>query len=198
LLDDLDPHAREVGAVNTVVNEDGFWKGYKTDGPALLDVLSEAAALSGRRIVVLGAGKLVRELAIVLRHSRVSQVQVYNRDEEKGAALCREVGFQFMGGPSELSRADGDIFINATDVGALWCETKDVFPEEMVKRFDVVMDVTFKPTRTALGDKAVALGKTFVPGWRMFAYQGFRQVKLYLGVEPSINRLCELILQEFS
>ena len=57
-----------------------------------------------------------------------------------------------------------NIFINATDIGALWCETKDIFPENFIDKFDVVVDVTFKPLSSGLQEKTKRLGKELFLG----------------------------------
>ena len=196
-LDTLDVHAERAGAVNTIVNDSGRLIGYKTDGPALLDALAGATALKGKDIVVLGAGKLVKELGLVLDGTGVRSVTIYNRNKEKGLDRCRETGFSYGGEIQHLTDAAGDIFVNASDVGAAWCKVSDLFPLPFIDRFEVIMDVTFKPTTTSLQENAASLGKIVVPGVQMFALQGKRQIDLYFGAKASETRLRELIRKEF-
>ena len=197
-LDDLDSHAEAVGSVNTVVNDNGKLCGYKTDGPALIAAIKEKTTLKRKKIVMLGAGKLGKEVLLRLKHENPSEVIIFNRTIEKGEALGKEFDVRFGGSIDAMYDESGDIFINATHVGAAFCDTKDIFPEDFLQNFDLIMDVTFIPFSTPLQDKASKLGKIVIPGWRMFAYQGMRQVELYTGQVPSIERLCELIKEEFS
>lgn len=197
-LDEVDDHARRAGSVNTLVVNDMILRGYKTDGPALIDSIEEVTTLNGKRVVILGAGKLVREISYLLLLKQVREVIIYNRTIEKAKQLCSDTGFTLGGSVADLAAASGDVFINATDVGAAWCDTKDVFPLGFVDRFHVVMDVTFTPFSTRLQENATRLEKIVVPGWRMFAHQGARQTALFFGVQPPLDRLCELIKAEFS
>jgi shikimate dehydrogenase len=196
-LDELDPHAEKIGHINTLTNRNGHLKGYKTDGSGLIDAIQEVTSIEGKKVVVLGAGALTKELSYLLPSSKPRSVTIYNRTEDKARKLCESSNFSFGGGTQELLQAEGDIFINATDVGANFCDTKDIFPEEFIKKFETIADVTYLPFSTPLQEKAGKLKKKVVPGWRMFAHQGARQVKLYVGANASIDRLCELIKEEF-
>ncbi|MCJ7634553.1 shikimate dehydrogenase, partial [Candidatus Bathyarchaeota archaeon] len=63
-LDEIDPQAVDVGAVNTIINTGGILKGYNTDGVAALATLREAGVkLEGQKVVLLGAGGAARALA---------------------------------------------------------------------------------------------------------------------------------------
>lgn len=90
LLDDLDPHAASIGAVNTVVNTDGTLTGYNTDAQgfllALRDLLEKS--VSGLDLLVLGAGGAARAVVAALVLDGASSVHVANRTLERAQSLC--------------------------------------------------------------------------------------------------------------
>ena len=196
-LDGLDQHAESVGAVNSLVYADGGLNGYKTDGPALVDSLAEITEIQGKAIVIVGAGKLAREFGIVLGARGLSpkSVDVFNRTRAKADALAAEFGWNAHE-LADVEGSEGDILMNVSDLGASWCETAWDWPQDLVARFDAVVDVTFRPLTSRLVEDAKRLGKAVVDGADMFTRQGARQVELYLGVSPEKARLRQLVLEE--
>lgn len=195
-LDDVAGHAKHVAAVNTIVNDNGKWTGYKTDGPAMILAIKELTTIKGKNVVILGAGKIVKELSYLIFTESPSMVTVFNRTLKNLELVTAGSHYIAGGGLEELMNASGDIFINATDIGASPADL-NFFSEDFINRFSVIFDATFKPFTTPLQEKAKKLGKIVIPGWKMFAYQGFQQVEYYLQIRPSINRLSELIREEF-
>ncbi|HWH70550.1 MAG TPA: shikimate dehydrogenase, partial [Candidatus Sulfotelmatobacter sp.] len=91
LLDEVAPTARQVGAVNTIVNRGGRLVGYNTDGWGFLCSLEEAGVkLPGLQVVVLGAGGASRAIALHLAMSRVARVVISNRTAARAEALAGE------------------------------------------------------------------------------------------------------------
>lgn len=197
-LDDLDDHARRVGAVNTVTYHDGVALGHKTDGPALIRSIEDVTDLRDRRVVIAGAGHLVREILYLLVAQGVAEISVFNRSEDRASEVVASIGARVGGDLDALAGAEGDILINATPIGSRRCETKRLIPEEAVTRFGLVMDTAFIPSRTPLIVEAEARGVPVVTGLTMFAHQGAAQVHHYFGVVPDLDRLRGLIDAEFN
>jgi shikimate dehydrogenase len=198
LLDHIEPQAKLVGAINTLVIENGKFIGYKTDGPGLLLALKEVTQFQGKKVVIVGAGKLATEMALRLPNEGANEVLIFNRTADKAKELADKTSTRFGGGLEDVVSANGDILLNCTDIGAAWCDVKDFFREQTIDKFETVFDTTFKPVSTPLIEKAVKLGKKVVPGTRFFAYQGALSVELYLGNRPSIDDLASLVVEEFT
>ena len=83
-LDEVDPQAQSIGAVNTVVFEDGHSIGYNTDGIGAIKALEEKISLFQKKIVVIGSGGSAKAIVYALIQ-KLSQVMILNRTEVKGA-----------------------------------------------------------------------------------------------------------------
>lgn len=108
LLDELDPLAKEIGAVNTVINKDGRLYGYNTDivgvEAALMDL-----DLKGKKVLLIGAGGAAKAVAHLL-HSKGVELFILNRSQHKAVALAQKYGATVV---DEIP-TDIDHIINAT------------------------------------------------------------------------------------
>jgi len=184
-LDFIDPRARRIGAVNTVVNDAGELKGFNTDWEGIVRALGERVALAGRRVAVLGAGGAARAAVFGARHEG-ARVTVYNRTRDKGEALAVALGAEFR--PlEEFDPADCEILIQATPVGMSPRTAETPLPAERLRPGLVVMDIVYTPLKTRLLSEAEAAGCMTVDGLSMFLYQGARQFELWTGLEAPLD-----------
>ena len=116
--DSLSQRARAAGAVNTLTLADGRLHGDNTDGVGLLRDLEQnlAAAISGRRLLLLGAGGAARGVAAPLLAQGPAQMFIANRTQEKAQQLAADFGVA-GGGFAALAGRSFDIVINATAAG---------------------------------------------------------------------------------
>jgi shikimate dehydrogenase len=184
LLDEVAPVARRIGAVNTVVNDDGHLKGHNTDWIGAVRAIEEVRPLGGAGVLVLGAGGAARAVAFGLRE-RGARVVIANRDVAKAEALAREVG----GVPASLGdgsaivahAAQSEIVVNATTRGMAGADPSSPLPSEALSSAHLVMDLVYKPIETELLRQARARGATVVHGGRMLLHQAAEQFELYTG-----------------
>ncbi len=179
LLDELDPQAARIGAVNTVVNRDGRLTGYNTDWLGAMTALTAKVSLKGRHVLILGAGGASRAIAygIIQAGGRVSLTDV---DQARAAALVKD-----LGGEAIPLNAVGDcpatILVNATPVGM----TPDVdgipIDPDLLGRFEVVMDIVYQPLQTRLLREAAGAGRATIDGLQMLIHQGAAQFELWTG-----------------
>ena len=85
-LDEIDPLARRIGAVNTIVNENGRLKGYNTDAIGALKALEKKIELPGMTCLIIGAGGAARAIGFMLKEQNVA-VSIVNRSRKRGEAL---------------------------------------------------------------------------------------------------------------
>lgn len=177
LLDDVDPLAARIGAVNTVVNEGGRLFGHNTDWVGATRALEEQMAVSGKRILVLGAGGAARAVAFGVLE-RGARVSIANRTQAKATALAEEVGAEVV---AWAERHDGpwDVVVNATSAGM--SEVDPTAPFDVRQDDVMVMDIVYKPLDTELVRAARAAGATTIRGDRMLLHQAARQHELYTG-----------------
>ena len=168
LLDGLDPLAEKIGAVNTVVNRDGKFRGYNTDADGFLQaLLQHGIKPMGKKVVVLGAGGASRAIAYILaeKGARVTIVcrQTGIARAKDIAAIVREsLGKRIkIYDLAQLAAAleDSDMLVNATSVGMSPAPEDSLVPAKLLKKVPVVCDIVYHPLETRLLRDAKAAGR---------------------------------------
>ena len=176
-LRDCDPLAEKIGAVNTVrVRRDGTLYGCNTDYVGVLRSLEKKIELRGSRVLIFGAGGSARAAAFALAHAGAG-VAICARRERAARELARAVGGEVV--PRRVLRtAFFDAVLNATPVG--------MYPSEAISPLEpcelhcrIVMDLIYRPQRTALLKLAARQGITTVSGVEMFLAQGIAQWEIW-------------------
>lgn len=179
-LDEIDKTAQAIGAVNTVVNDNGRLKGYNTDWIGVVDSLEALTSLKGKKVALLGAGGAARAAAYGVT-SRGAKLAIYNRTAEK----ARQLAGQFGGTAHSLADiADTkamDIIINATSVGLSPNDQETPLPKHLISAQQIVFDAIYAPVETRLIREAKQRGAQVVPGTEMLLKQGLAQFKLFTG-----------------
>ncbi len=208
-VDELDPAAAALCSVNTVVRmADDRLKGYSTDGAGFVASLRDVDVdVSGRSIVVLGAGAAARAVIDALARSGAAAVTVVNRSDAaavQAAALAGPAGR--VGQPSDVARAD--IVVNATPLGmgagstagasAVEHADADELPVDPshLRAGQVVADLVYHPLETALLRAARQIGATAVDGLGMLVHQAALQQQLWLGALPDTDVMRAAALRE--
>lgn len=176
-LDDCDPLAAEIGAVNTVaVRRDGSLYGLNTDYVGVLRALERRLRLRGSRILLFGAGGAARAVAFALAHAG-AVVAVCARRPGQARALARAVRGEAIP-RAALRREFFDAIINCTPVG-MHPRTNDspLSPRELHCR--IVMDLIYRPQKTRLLELAERRGIATVSGVEMFLAQGMAQWEIW-------------------
>lgn len=196
LLDEVDEDARLIGAVNTVVNEDGILKGYNTDAIGFLEALkSEGYALEGKRVCLLGAGGAARAVLRALAKEKAAKVSIGVRNPAKAeplAELFRErvpVEALFWEGEAFTeAMAEADLLVHTTPLGMH--PKVDGMPPvrlEALKASALVYDIVYTPAKTRLLREAEALGHRILNGEGMLAGQGAAAFRLWTGAEADVE-----------
>ena len=190
-LDHVDATAQAIGAVNTIVNQDGCLRGYNTDAPAAVQALQDLVSLAGRKVAILGAGGAARAVGFGLAAEKVPIV-VVNRTRSRGKELAQRLGAGFEA-IEDYQPADDTILINTTPVG-MWPQVDAVpFPPERLKPGMVVMDIIYNPLHSRLLQEAVARGCPTLNGVPMFVYQGALQFKLWTEQEAPLSVMRQVV-----
>ena len=172
-LDDTDPQALTIGAVNTLIFEDGNISGFNTDGIGALNALEKGFPVKGKRVVIIGAGGATKAIAFEAIR-RGALVTILNRDADKAIRLatrlqCIGKGLDSM---PACAKEGYDILINCTP-SALPIDPQDILPTA------VVMDIKTKPAETELIKHALRKGCRIVYGYEMFIEQALGQFDLW-------------------
>ncbi len=204
-LDDIDPLARQIGAVNTIVNRDGKLIGYNTDGIGYVRSLKEEAHFDpkGKRIVVVGAGGACRAVAFALAQAGASQLIILNRTqqtaEQLASHLVEHTGIQsFVAvdvAAQQLAIEQADLIINTTSIGMFPNREATPFNTNWIQSHQVVSDLIYNPLRTKMLDDAYEKGATALGGLGMFVYQGAYGFEYWTGMQAPIEVMRTAVLQ---
>lgn len=152
-LDQLDPLAKKIGAVNTIVNKNGRLKGYNTDYSGALQVIKEKYNVRGKKVLVVGAGGVARAIIVALQKLKAGKIYITNRHQTKARTLAKKFNLCYVPYKDKF-RFKGDFLINATPMN---------INKKYIRHFEAAMNV--------------------VPGKLMARYQAVAQFKLYTGYE---------------
>jgi len=181
-LDEIDPLAKRIGAVNTIVNDSGRLKGYNTDALGALKALEENVKLPGMTCLIIGAGGAARAIGFMLKEQDVA-VSIVNRSRKRGEALAASLGCPFM--PlDEISGAKGDLLVQTTSVGMYPDIDQCPVPENILEHGMVVMDIVYLPAETRLLNLAKDRGCVIISGVDMLINQGAEQFRLWTDLDP--------------
>jgi shikimate dehydrogenase len=207
-MDELSPAARIVGAVNTIVNNNGKLTGHITDGVGFVRSLKEhGVEVKGKNITIMGAGGAATAIQVQCALDGAKEISIFNikddfykRAEETIEKLKKEVPqcvveLYDLNDRQKLRDkiASSNILINATRVGMHPHE--DESPIKDIKIFEknlVVSDTVYNPKKTKFLKDAEAAGCKIVDGTGMLLWQGAEAFKLYTGLEMPAKEVEEL------
>jgi shikimate dehydrogenase len=186
-LDELDPTAAALGAVNTVVFRDGVAVGHNTDTTGFFRAMRTGLPDARTdRVVLLGAGGAGAACAHALAEAHLT---VFDHDHTRATELVRRLGDRAEVGTSlaaALAGADG--LVHATPTG-MTAHPGLPLPAELLDPRLWVADVVYRPLATALVEAARARGCRVLDGGRMAVYQAADAFRLFTGRTPDADRM---------
>jgi shikimate dehydrogenase len=196
-LDEIDEDALKIGAVKTIVNDNGRLRGYNTDWMGLIQSLEDVMVnIKGKVFVILGAGGAARAAVFGILQKGGIPV-IVNRNKERGEHLAQEWGCSFY--PlKEVGKASADCLINTTPVGMMPVTDESPVAIEIMRNFPLVVDVIYNPLKTKLLRDAEISDCIIVPGIDMFVHQGAEQIKLWTGQEPPRAFMKRIVMEKLT
>lgn len=196
-LDDVDLHAKEIGAVNKVVNRNGRLIGYNTDGTGYLLSLREGTGFTprGKNVVIIGAGGASRSIFYYILSGRPKSVVVANRTVKRALSLAKEFKPKFNvdveavrleAGALRPYLKDADLLVNTTSLGMMGKGAIDA-PLDSLPSRAVVSDIVYRPLKTGLLKKAEARGLKTHTGLGMLVHQGAIAFELWTGEKAPVE-----------
>lgn len=192
-LDTLNPYAKNVSAVNTIViDEKRKLRGYNTDGPGFLAHLAELGINpKEKRVAILGAGGAARAILSVLCMipDRASVIKIYDVEEQKAEELVLGLkknfnvqGVEVVQNIDDLNIELADILINATPIGMKPTDVPLV-GEDLLHSDLFVYDLIYNPQETMLLKMAKEKGAKAANGLGMLFYQGVLAFQRWAEIE---------------
>lgn len=207
-VDELSPAARIIGAVNTIVNENGKLVGHITDGEGFVNNLRDnGVEIRGKKITVAGGGGAATAIQVQCALEGAREISIFNikdqffsRTLETADKIRAEkpecvVNVYDIADQETMRRevADSDIFANATIVGMKPMENESVIKDvSMFRPGLVVTDAVYNPKETRLLREAKEAGCKCIGGQGMLLWQGVAAFKLYTGKDMPVEEVKEL------
>src|ERR1700722_2670988 len=192
-LDECDPVAKDIGAVNTVVvRGGGKLCGYNTDYVGVLRALESRIPLRRSRVLIFGAGGSARAVAFALAHAG-SAVCVCARRASQGRELTRSAGGEFVA----RARLRGEFFdaiVNTTPVG-MYPHADESPLEARELNCRLLFDLIYRPRVTKLMQLATGRGIETVSGLDMFIAQGIAQFEIWMGQRAPVEPMRRAVLR---
>jgi shikimate dehydrogenase len=194
MLDDLEPSAKAIDSVNTVVNNEGVLTGSNTDFEAVLALLNNTSIDRSSRVLVRGSGGMANAVVAAFKEAGFKNLTVTARNKEAGSGLATKYGYSFD--ENALNEAF-DFLVNVTPIGMSGGnEAELAFSEELIASASSVFDVVASPSETPLIAAARAQGKNLITGAQVHALQAALQFEKYTGVKLSPEQIARA--SEFS
>lgn len=202
-LDELTPVAKLVGAVNTVINQDGRLIGHSTDGQGFFRSLTNFD-IKGRQLLILGAGGAAKAIISQAVLDGVDKVAVYVRQQSMDkarqslAALGQSVSVYDLADRDHLEDhlLSADLLVNATSVGmdgkSSPLPADLVLPQELL-----VADIIYQPFETPLLTWAKGQGCQTVNGLGMLLYQAAEAYELWTGVTMPTDSIWQELVKKY-
>lgn len=196
-LDALSEGARIIGAVNTIVCDNGRLKGYNTNAIGIMDALGSAGiSVEDKTALVFGTGGAARTVAFTLTWLRAREVWVAGRNVERARAIAAQFGTRGV----ELARLPNlplpaRIIVNATSVSSPEeaAELAHVVDGLELRGCELIVDLNYGRRRNFWQEKAEREGIPFMNGLKALAYQARRTLQLWTGLQVPPEEFLETI-----
>lgn len=206
LLDELTEAARLIGAVNTVISENGKLIGENTDGKGFLTSLRDNGIdPAGKTITLLGAGGAARAVSVELALAGARHINIINRGEERGMELASAVSERtnaaasyFRWIPQVSIPEETNILVQCTNIGLFPDVTgKPDVNYDTLRPEMVAADVVFNRPDTPFLQEAARRGLKTITGLGMLVNQAALNFKLWTGQDAPVGVMTEALAREF-
>ena len=205
LLDELSPAARLIGAVNTVVNDDGHLTGYNTDGVGYMQAVKDAGYdITGKAITIMGAGGAATAICAQAALDGVEKIHIFARETSRfwdrtqklaeninSTLPCKAVLHENKD-TAALAQAisESALLLNATSVGMAPNTEGTIIEDTSLYHPDlIVSDVIYNPRETRFLKEAREAGCRTFNGMYMLLYQGAEAFRLWTGKEMPVKEI---------
>ena len=201
-LDNVDETCKKIGAVNTVLNDDGILRGFNTDMDGFLEPIKrKEIQIKNSKIFLLGAGGASRAIIAGFQKEGADNIVIANRTKENGDELARfsnEIGLDAtsvqLDAMNELN-SKFDFIVNASSLGLKG--EKNIIPSSLMDEQTTVYDIVYKPLKTDLINTAKENNCKIIYGYEMLLGQAIRSFEIWLDQKAPYEAMKRSILGGF-
>jgi shikimate dehydrogenase len=192
LVDEIEPSARSIHAVNTIVNDlsvpGGRLIASNTDYLAVQRLIGEHGLQPSQSVLLRGSGGMANAVGAAFRDLGFEDGTIVARNAETGRVLAERLGYRYV---SEVGSCTADVLVNVTPIGMAGGpeERDNSFGEAAIMNAHNVFDVVAVPTETPLITAARAAGADAITGAAVIALQAAEQFERYTGVRPTPEQI---------
>jgi len=201
-LDNLDDNCKKIGAVNTVLNDDGILRGFNTDMDGFLEPLKrKEIEIKNSKILMLGAGGAARAIIAGFQKENAKEITIVNRTKSKGDELAMFSSKLGLNSVSKLIEemkdfdSKFDIVVNASSLGLR--DEKNIIPSKLLDEQTTVYDIVYKPIKTDLINIAKEKKSRIIFGYEMLLGQAIRSFEIWLDKQAPYEAMKRSILGGF-
>lgn len=190
LVDEVEPSARVIDAVNTIVNDDGHLTASNTDYLAVRRLLDDHRLAATHPVVIRGSGGMAAAVGAAFRDHGFADGTIVARNRSTGAALADRLGYAYA---AQAEPREGAVIVNVTPIGMSPGPEQDAhaFNDAAISSAHTVFDVVAVPAETPLIRAARGAGKPVITGAEVIALQAAEQFERYTGVRPTAEQVAE-------
>ena len=201
-LDNVDITCEKIGAVNTVLNDDGILRGFNTDMDGFLEPIKrKEIPIKDSKILLLGAGGASRAIVAGFQKEGARDITIVNRTKENGEKLAefsKQIGLNSRSiYIEEINVLDSkfDFIVNASSLGLNGEE--NIIPNKLMDEQTTVYDIVYKPLRTDLINSAKEKNCKIIYGYEMLLGQAIRSFEIWLDQKAPYEAMKRSILGGF-
>ena len=198
-LDEMDTTCKVIGAVNTVLNDNGKLKGYNTDMIGFLaPIKKKNLTVKDSQVMLLGAGGAARAIVTAMVKEKASKITIVNRTQENAnnlADLAKKIGGNVNTvSMQEANKLIGDykFIINSTSIG-MRNEPSPISTENIGKD-SIVYDIVYQPINTDFIKKSKENGATIIYGYEMLLSQAACSFEIWHKMEAPYDVMKKALL----
>ena len=201
-LDNLDDTCEKIGAVNTVLNDDGILRGFNTDMDGFLEPIKrKEISIKNSKILLLGAGGASRAIVAGFQKEGADEIIIANRTKENGdklAVFSKKIGLNASSVCiEEMNVVESKFYfvVNASSLGLNG--EKNIIPSNLMDEQTTVYDIVYKPIKTDLINVAEKQGSKIIYGYEMLLGQAIRSFEIWLDKKAPYDAMKRSILGGF-
>ncbi|MCR5126753.1 MAG: shikimate dehydrogenase [Lachnospiraceae bacterium] len=192
-LEEIDPIAKKIGAVNTMKWEENGWHGYNTDMPGLLRALAyDGVEIQGKNVVLIGAGGAANAALCAALEGGASKILILNRTVSRAEELAEQFNKEYPFIPIRCMGLSEDYVSYMKESGKEWIALQTtsvgmhpdvnglpVSGDDFYELLSVGYDIIFNPEETAFMKQVKIHGGRAFNGLRMLLFQGIRSYEIW-------------------
>lgn len=188
LVDEMEPSARSIHSVNTIVNDDGHLTASNTDYIAVHRLIDEHGLQPSQSVLIRGSGGMANAVAAAFRDYGFRTGTIVARNRHTGQALADRLGYDYA---AEVGSRAADVLVNVTPIGMAGGpdERAMAFDAGIIAKSQKVFDVVALPSETPLVLAARAADVDVITGAEVIALQAAEQFERYTGVRPTVEQV---------